>query len=826
MAAYGVAIFFGAFLLFQVQPLMGKYILPWFGGAPAVWTTCLLFFQVLLLGGYAYAHLSSRWLKPRAQVGVHLALAALGLMTLPITPDPVWKPAGLEPPTLRILGLLAASVGLPYFVLSATTPLLQSWFNRALPGRSPYRLYALSNAGSLLALVSFPAVMETRFTRAEQATVWAAGLGLYFLGCAWAGWKLWGANPGRGEGEAGDLTPEKPGGLAKGMWVLLPFSASVLLLAITNKICQDVAVIAFLWVLPLGIYLLSFIVCFERPAWYRRRWFGPALMVGLPVLALLLSQRLALSVPVQIAVYAAGLFVCCMVCHGEVYRLRPHPRFLTAFYLMIAAGGALGGVFVALVAPRVFSDYFELHWGLLLAGGLFLGLWMRELRVSRSRGGWVRWAACAAVFGVCAGLLGRDAARTSPGRVFRQRNFYGVLSVYRHELPEATRSQVEMMHGRIAHGMQYLHPSRSSQPTLYFSPESGVGRAFAALGGTNRHIGVVGLGAGTLAAYGQPGDRIRFYEINPDVELAARRHFSYLSRSAAAVTVVLGDARLSLEREPLQEFDLLVLDAFNSDAIPIHLLTREAFELYERHLKADGVLAAHISNMSLDLEPVVLRLAAEGGWTAAVIEQPRTDYEAGILPSIWVLLAKQPDFVQRPAVREAAKPGPLAAAGPLWTDDFSALFPILRWPGVRGGPAKAMVFQAQSAATLAGGTNLAGTIALLREELSRNPDSAMALNNLAVLLATAPEAGLRNGAEAVQLAERACALTGNRNPVMLTTLAAAYAEAGRFEEAIQTAQQAIKFAREAGAEILVERNLQLLQYYRRGEPYHQRGAEQ
>lgn len=825
MAAYGVAIFFGAFLLFQVQPLMGKYILPWFGGAPGVWTTCLLFFQVLLLGGYAYAHGSSRWLKPRTQVVVHLGLVAAGLLTLPITPDPVWKPAGVENPTLRILGLLAASVGLPYFALSATTPLLQSWFNRALPDQSPYRLYALSNAGSLLALVSFPTLMESGFTRADQARFWAAGLGLYFLSCGWAGWRVWRADAAKGGVNAEELTPARPSGLAKLLWVLLPFSASVLLLAITNKICQDVAVIAFLWVLPLALYLLSFIICFERPGWYRRLWFGPALMLALPFLALLMAQRLALSVPVQVTAYALGLFVCCMVCHGEAYRLRPHPRFLTSFYLRIAAGGALGGAFVALAAPRVFPDYFELHLGLVLTDGLFLGLWARELKISRGGGGRIRWAACAAVFLLSAAWLGQDAAQTPAARVFRKRNFYGVLSVYRHELPDPARSQVEMMHGRIAHGMQYLHESRAAQPTLYFSLESGVGRAFAALEGAHRHIGVVGLGAGTLAAYGKPGDRIRFYEINPDVETAARRHFTYLSRSPAAVTVVLGDARLSLEREPPQEFDLLVLDAFNSDAIPIHLLTREAFHLYERHLKPGGVLAAHISNMSLDLEPVVLRLAAEGGWTATVIEQPRTDYEAGILPSIWALLSKDSAWMQRAPVREAGKPGPLLATGPLWTDDFSALFPILRWPGVRGGAAKTIVLQAQSAATLVSETNLADTIARLRQDLARNPDSAMAMNNLAVLLATASDANLRNGAEAVQLAERACALSGNQNPVMLTTLAAAYAEAGRFPEAIHTAQQAIKFAREAGAEVLVERNLQLLQYYRRGEAYHQRGAE-
>ena len=822
MAAYGIAIFFGAFLLFQLQPLMGKYILPWFGGAPGVWTTCMLFFQVLLLGGYAYAHWSSRWFRPRRQVLLHLLLVALGVLMLPITPDTSWKPVAQEDPTLQILGLLLVSVGLPYFALSATAPLLQTWFSQSLPGHSPYRLYALSNAGSLLALVSYPTIVESRFTLAAQATLWGGGLVIYFLGCAWAGAKVWAWRADKSAGAREELTPEKPSALTKGMWLLLPSCASVLLLAITNKMCQDVAVIAFLWVLPLAVYLLSFIISFDSPAWYRRRWFGPLLMITLPLLALVLSQRIALSVPAQIGVYAAGLFVCCMVCHGEVYRLKPHPLFLTSFYLGIAAGGALGGIFVALAAPRLFPDYFELHLGLAIAGGLFVILWARELYTSRNRRGKFRLMAFSAVWAVATALLWSDATKAHPSRVYHERNFYGVLSVYRHEFPDPTRSQAEMMHGRIAHGMQYLHQSRSQQPTLYFGPSSGVGLAFAALGGTNRHIGVVGLGAGTLATYGKPGDRMRFYEINRDVEKAAREHFTYLSQSEAEVTVVIGDARLSLEREAPQQFDLLVLDAFSSDAIPIHLLTREALKLYEKHLKPSGVLAAHISNMSLDLQPVVLSLARDGVWTAAVIEQSRADYAAGILPSIWVLLSHDEDFAERSPVREAKKADlELAIQGPMWTDDFSALFPILRWPGLAGGTAKTVALQVESAAAVATQTNLTQTIAVLREELSRNPDSAQTLNNLAVLLATAPDDAVRDGAEAVRLAERANALTEQQNPVMLTTLAAAYAEAGRFEDAIRTAEQATKLALAAGIEVLANRNRQLLEYYRRGEPYHQ-----
>ena len=827
MPTYGVAIFFGAFLLFQVQPLMGKYVLPWFGGAPGVWTTCMLFFQVLLLGGYCYAHLSSRWLKPRAQVGVHLGLIALGLMTLPIVPDASWKPPGAGDPTLRILGLLAVSVGLPYFALSATAPLLQSWFSRTLPGRSPYRLYALSNFGSLLALVSYPVVFESSLTRTAQSTGWGAGLAIYFLSCIWVGAKVWTSNAAMPAESRETPAGERPSGTTRLMWLSLPFCASVLLLSITNKMCQDVAVIAFLWVLPLAVYLLSFIICFDRPTWYRRFWFGSLLMISLPLMALVLSEQLPLSIPAQIAVYAAGLFACCMVCHGEVYRLKPHPAFLTSFYLMIAAGGALGGVFVALVAPRIFSDFYELHWALLLTGGLFLGFWAKGLAKVPSRASHVAWLACTAVWLLTAGLLWQGATRNSAARVYRERNFYGVLSVYRHDHPDITRSLVEMMHGRIAHGMQFLHEKRSGQPTLYYSLDSGVARALAALEGTNRHIGVVGLGAGTLAAYGKPGDRIRFYEINPDVEKGARRHFSYLKNSPATVAVVIGDARLSLESESPQAFDLLVLDAFSGDAIPVHLLTREAFEIYRRHLKPNGILAAHISNMSLDLEPVLLRQAKEGGWTSVVVDQPRADYEEGVLPSIWVLLSQDPNFANLPPIRDARTPDLQAATrGPAWTDDFSALFPLLRRSAASAAGSKSSVLQIQSAAGFASGTNAVEVLARFREELSRNPGSASAMNNLAVMLSTAPVASLRNGSEAVRLAEKANALTGGEHPAMLTTLAAAYAETGRFQDAIRTAEQAIKLAGEAGAEMLVTRNRQLLEYYRRGEAYHQQDKAQ
>ncbi len=824
MVAYGIAIFSGAFLLFQVQPLMGKYILPWFGGAPSVWTACLLFFQVALLGGYAYAHLSCQRLRPRAQVVTHLALLVLAIATLPITPNGQWQPHTTSNPTLQIILLLAVSVGLPYFALSATAPLLQHWLGYTHPGVSPFRLYALSNAGSLLALLSYPTCVESWLTRQAQATCWGAGLGVYALACVWAGLKVWKTpdHDQRDRTEA-SLDSARPTNVQKLLWLLLPACASVLLLAITNKICQDVAVIAFLWVLPLTVYLLSFIICFDRPKWYDRRWYGPALALGLLAVCWTMTDHLPGSVPLQILIYTVGLFCCCMVCHGEVYRLKPAPTHLTSFYLMLAAGGALGGVFVAVIGPLLFADYLELHWGLVLCGILFLVIWGRELLNGKAHLGLKSaWVGSVLLLGILTLVLWRDANRFQSVLSYQARSFYGVLKVFRYEHTDPAQAQVELMHGRIAHGMQFLHPSRASWPTLYYGPASGIGLAFELLPPAPRHIGVVGLGAGTLAAYAKAGDRLRFYELNPEVEQVARTQFTFLKNSAGQSEVVLGDARLSLERESPQNFDLLVLDAFNGDAIPVHLLTREAFEVYQRHLKTNGIVAVHVSNASLDLEPVVINLAQKFGCQSVVVEQRETDVNRGLLPSTWVLLSWRSDFSSQTASRQNARPVTTARLQlPLWTDDFSGLFPILRWEDLFVPETRTAGIRAASASSLTGQGETSAAIKRYREELRQQPESAFALNNLACLLATAKEPELRNGAEAVALAERACALTEYRETVLVSTLAAAYAEAGRFEEAVTTGEKACALARQRGEAKMLERNQQLLEFYRRRQPYHQ-----
>ena len=795
MAAYALTIFIGAFLLFQVQPLMGKYILPWFGGGPGVWTTCMLFFQVLLLWGYAYAHFTTRWLKPRKQALLHLVLLLAALALLPITPNDSWKPHGGGNPTLHILALLAVSLGLPYFVLSSTGPLIQHWFSRANPGVSPYRLYALSNVGSLLALLSYPFYFETHFTRITQATLWAWGLVAYVLCCGLCVLKVWKAEARMRHAEPAPTehapcdTPLSPqlSTLNQLLWLLLPACASVLLLATTNKLCQDVAVVPFLWILPLALYLLSFVICFDSPRWYMRFPFTIALVAAMAGWCWALFYGSDWELGKQVTVYCGGLFICCLVCHGELYRLKPDPRHLTRFYLLIAAGGALGGLFVAVAAPLLFTDYYELHWGLFLCGLLFLVVCIADRTAAtkacevdgpravpgpqqmptptpqRCEPGttcgpvpstpgpaatdW-RWFACVLPLFIFVGLdwviarLARHAAPMLKGhftgfriamwaivallivswiarakfrnfrhwhfltclwlslglaglgatlwmqaresredRVFRSRSFYGVLTVYEHDKRDPQSHHFLLQHGRITHGLQFVDPIRATWPVSYYGPQSGIALGVEALPAGPRRIGVVGLGTGTMAAFGRPGDYVRLYEINPQVQQVATSWFTYLPHCKGNAEVALGDARLSLEREQPEHFDLLVLDAFSSDAIPVHLLTKEAFELYERHLNTNGMIAVHISNHYLDLEPVVVNLARHFGYKLAAIDYDDTDDQEDwwLYSSTWILLTRDQRIIDSPAIHTACYTVHTNSTKvPLWTDDFTSLFQVLK----------------------------------------------------------------------------------------------------------------------------------------------------
>ena len=698
-------ILLSAFLLFQVQPLISKFILPWFGGCPAVWTTCMLFFQIVLFAGYSYAHLVGSRMTLRRQAVIQLAILLAALALLPIIPSPSWKPTGSEAPNWRILLLLAATVGLPYFVLSTTSPLLQVWFSRSYPGRSPYRLYALSNFGSLAALLSYPFVFEPAFDLPRQSWLWSGAFAAYVLLCgACAAW-LWRVGPrlaSPAEPSGNDLA-DSVGATAnwprRALWVFLPACASMVLLATTNHVCQDVAVVPFLWVVPLALYLLSFIICFDHQRWYVRSLWAILAVVGIlsvagedSILTLLdhiierlhirESSSLSLSYVQELGLYFSTMFFICMVCHGELVKLRPNPRHLTEYYLCISAGGALGGVFVSLVAPVIFTTFFE--WKLGLALSFIVAAAAVILAVRRN----APVALCAGIVAVAglAMVIYWQSIGGSTSVVERARNFYGVVSV--HEYHDGRYHQFFLRHGAIKHGEQNIAPNDAEKrriPLTYYGRTSGVGRALEYLQrqrpATPMKVGVIGLGVGTMAAYARQGDTYRFYEINPIVRQLAEDsgYFTYLTdarKRGATVEMAMGDGRLSLEREPSQQFDLLVLDAFSGDSIPAHLLTREAFEIYRRHMAPGGVIATHITNSYLYLAPVVRGLAKNAGLGSIRIYTAR-DRTRDLLRNDWMLLTTDEQLL----AALPSQPPPDEHDNfeiPLWTDHYNNLFEILK----------------------------------------------------------------------------------------------------------------------------------------------------
>jgi hypothetical protein len=668
MIFYAAAIFLGAFLLFLVQPIIAKQILPWFGGSAAVWATCMVFFQMTLLVGYAYADLTTRKLAPRRQAIVHVALLALSLLVLPITPDLSWKPVGDENPSWRILGLLALTIGLPYFMLSTTSPLLQAWFARRFHHAIPYRLFALSNLASLLALLAYPVMIEPWTSTLAQSNCWSVFYGLFVLLCGYAA--IASARGGAivtAATEQAAATTEPPPSFGRQlMWLALAGMASFLLLAVTNHVCQNVASLPFLWILPLSLYLATFIFCFDHPRWYQRNVF---LLLAAILLPLMAWYSDSLNLKLVIPMYLAGLFVCCMFCHGELTLLKPASKYLTTYYLMISLGGAIGGLLVGLVAPYVLSGYFELAIGLIACALLLL---YRTFRMA-----WWMTLASAAIVGTTAWGAGKAIDYQIANSRVMMRNFYSVVKTRDYEEPVPFRS---LVHGGIMHGGQLRNPESRLKPSSYFGPNSGYGRMFASLPDAPRKVGVIGLGAGSIIAYARKGDTFRFYEINPQVVDLAQHEFTFMADTPAKIEVVLGDGRLSLEREPSQQFDALAMDAFSGDSIPLHLLTREAMAIYMRHLRPGGVLAFQATNRFINIAPVVASLAAEYGLTAVFISDS-PDSEAGA--EHWISGTDQIVVTSNRALLESEKirAGKVLAATPgfrVWTDSFNNLVRVLK----------------------------------------------------------------------------------------------------------------------------------------------------
>ena len=699
MMLYGVMMFLSAFLLFLIQPLIGKYILPWFGGTPAVWTTCMLFFQALLLLGYSYAHaLASRW-TVRLQAKIHLSIAALTVLALPIIPSQSWKPLDGQSPSPRILGLLLVTIGAPYFLLSSTSPLLQSWFSKSRRGISPYRLYSLSNLGSLLAILCYPFLIEPSLSLSRQAAIWSWSYAGFVLLCVLLSWKMLRLSTSEDSNLDAVLLSATSDELApttrrRILWLALAACSCFMLLATTNQMCEDVAVVPMLWILPLALYLLSFIICFQHERLYWRPLFIPGLAAAIAWTCYVLYGNVFVPLRLQILSYSLTLFASCMVCHGELVRTKPGPRHLTVFYLMVAGGGVIGGILVTLVAPHIFKGFWEYHVGLLLTVLLTLIALFRDSKGPLYRGKpLLVWAILYIAFLGLAFALVNQIRLSTQNTIETARNFFGVLRVLELNKDDPQEHRLTLMHGRIEHGFQFFDKGKQYWPTSYYGPDSGVGLAITLHPGRGAtgyprqplRLGVVGLGTGTLATYGMQGDYIRFYEINPDVLRLSNEYFTYRRNSSARIEVVLGDARISMERErkrgESQMFDVLAIDAFSSDAIPVHLLTRECLQTYLYHLKPDGILAVHISNRYFDLSPVVRNMAllnAEHGMQALWIDAAGNESQ-GTDATDWVLLTSNEQFLKDPDVEKCVHQwGDPAPRALLWTDDYTNLFSLLR----------------------------------------------------------------------------------------------------------------------------------------------------
>lgn len=685
-----LAVFLGAFLLFQIQPMISKYILPWFGGAPLVWATCLVFFQLMLLGGYSYAHLLVSRVPPRGQALLHAMLLLLSLAVLPGIPAESWKPSGNEFPTTRILAMLITSIGLPYFVLSSTSPLVQAWIARYRSHIVPYRLFSLSNLASIFGLLSYPFLIEPAIGLHHQFIAWSALYIAYvtamlaLIASIFLRKRTGALSPVYPPANLDEAESTVPLWKQRLTWLGFAACPSLLFLAFTNHLTEDVAPVPFLWVLPLVIYLLTFVICFEFPDRVPLgilRWASVALVVAL-ALSFVMTLLITSFIP-EMVLYCVALFVMGLFCHGELYARRPAPRRLTEFYLMVAAGGALGGCFVGLVAPFLFSGYYELYAGLALCGMLAFLVAMERAKARKP--GKLELTPTTAV-PLFAALLAAAIPFAIAGETHlrQDRNFFGAITVtdiVPQDIPAQSGNDAyrRLDHGSTRHGLQFAVPPLRCEPTTYFGRSSGVGLVLSTLRRrkTALHVGIIGLGVGTLAVFARPTDTYAFYEINPLIETIAREDFTYLSQCSSGAAIKIGDARVELERETSNGYDLMVVDAFSGDSIPTHLLTREAFLLYRKHLAPGGVLVLNISNRYLQLAPVVAAGAQAMGFEARFI-LGHGDEDLGTFTSHWAILSEDPALFDAPALKPQIAASPQPAQVIEWTDDYSNLLRVLR----------------------------------------------------------------------------------------------------------------------------------------------------
>jgi hypothetical protein len=679
MLKYLFTIFLSSFLLFLVQPLITKFILPWFGGGAAIWNVCLIFFQTTLLAGYFYSHLITTYLKKKSQFILHLTLLLVSLLSLPIIPSLIWKPVDSSNPTFKILGLLFVTIGLPYFLLSTTSPLIQVWFNKEYEKRSPYRLYSLSNVASLLSLLLYPVLFEPLLTLKTQIMLWSVVYVLFVGLTIFTIYKYFKIK----EKPSQKITPgksKKPSLKQNILWILYAACGSLMLLAITNQSTLDIPPVPFLWVLFLAIYLTSFILTFESDRWYKRAVIIPLFVIFLviSIFTKLTIEKLDLSF--IIIIYSITLFLTTMVVHGELALSKPKPAYLTRFYLMSSLGGALGGIFVAIIAPLIFTKYVEMEIGMgltftLVAYSLFvfkhkLSVKLRKLK----KIGLILITLAVLIF------FFRMTQIKSRNLSYQSRNFYGVLAIRNFHVKNG--SLKSLFHGRIIHGAQFKSKKQASIPITYFGYDSGIGLVFRnrkALFNDEMKISVLGLGIGTLAAYGTPNDWMHFYEINPDVVNYAQKHFTYLKDCKAPYKISIGDGRIQMEKEIKQGvknfYDVIVIDAFSGDSVPMHLLTMEAMKIYLKLLKKDGVLAFHTSNKHLKIHTLIHNMAKKLK-IHSIWMKTKANIEWGRFLNSWVLVSHK-NLLKIKKIRSNSVPWP-KMKNTIWTDNYGSLLQIVK----------------------------------------------------------------------------------------------------------------------------------------------------
>jgi hypothetical protein len=674
------------FLLFQVQPVMAKYILPWFGGSATTWIVCMLFFQGALLVGYGYVYAATLPLPVKAQAMLHVVLLAAMLFLLPITPDESWKPTESGNPTWRIILLLTISVGGPYVLLATTSPMLQRWLGRIDPGIEVSRLFAVSNLGSFLGLLSYPFVFEPAMSSLDQTRLWSWAFGAYaalFAFCAALAWRDGAARPEAAE----DAAPDERRGGPLALWIVYSALGSVLLLATTNQITQWAAVVPFLWIAPLSLYLLTFVIAFGNQRLYSRRAYTIAFLILAAATQFAPAPEDSRTLLVGIVLQCATLFAGCMICHAEMVRIQPEPKRLPGFYLATAFGGVLGGLAVALVAPLIFRDYWEQGVALVILAALALRLNAEGWTGFRRASG-VALAGSVAIFAVAASARLYNEIEEAGVIVERIRNFYGVVRVETEEDEDDGETSLVMKQAGIDQGSQFVSPAKRNQPACAFTAASGVGHAIfrnakrRANPDAPVRIGIVGLGAGMIAAHGRAGDLVRYYELNPSVADLTGRHFSFVRDTPAKAEIALGDGRLMLEREAeggrSQRFDVIVMNAFRGASPPMHLMTKEAFAVYLKHLEPDGVLAINFELDTFEIAPLHRGLAASAGldvrWVETTSQQGCDD------PISWALYTRDKAFWEVPEVKAAISPWrDKSESKLLWTDARSDLMSIIQW---------------------------------------------------------------------------------------------------------------------------------------------------